>query len=117
MRALANIRLFGLALACVLATAFAAVGGAHHVPTEREIRLEAWLLSGGSSDDLCGHEAVAAHGCPVCHLVAAAIVPDPFTVAAPLPRMAEVAALPVAQPRTAPARDPTLYLRGPPVLS
>ncbi|MEI4487745.1 hypothetical protein V8J36_16255 [Frigidibacter sp. MR17.14] len=113
-----NLRALGLVLVALLTLAFGAAGHAHHVPEAADLRLQAYVLAGGSVADLCDDSATThakAAGCPVCHLIGAAVVPQPLGTPQDI-ELRHVATL--VAPRVARAegraRDPAIPPRGPP---
>lgn len=117
MRDRTPFRRFGLMLLALLALAFAT--GARAAPDLAELRMEAYLLSGGSAADLCAQDGMdPAHmaSCSLCHLIASGPLPDggPSLVAVEL----HVAAVLLPQLRRAAMRlrDPATPPTGPPDL-
>ncbi|MEI4473793.1 hypothetical protein [Frigidibacter sp. MR17.24] len=118
MDAIPRLRMLGLMLVALLTLAFGAAGHAHHVPDAGDLRLEAHLLAGGSIADLCadggaGHHA--APGCPICHLIGAAVVPPAQEGLRSLEyRVVATVTLPRLARSFGRARDPAVPPRGPP---
>ncbi|RWR29653.1 hypothetical protein D2T31_09420 [Sinirhodobacter populi] len=116
MRDCAPFRRFGLMLLALLALAFAT--GARAAPDPAELRLEAYLLSGGSAADLCaqdGTDPAHAASCSLCHLIASSTLPDggPSLVAVELHVVATVL-LPQLRRAAMRLRDPATPPTGPP---
>lgn len=112
--------MFRIALMLALTFALVGIGFAHRVPHEADAGKVAFLLAGGTLDDVChdgGDDGKATGDCPACHLQAAMMVPDatPSVRAADLVFVAKVVA-----PRESRAarmvRDPARGLRAPPVV-
>ncbi len=113
------IRVAFFALIGCLAVAFAALGAGHGTPRASDPLYEAYLLSGGSADDLCPADlhGTASHDCPVCNLVGKSTPPalpvvaawsGQWTSAVPIPddrRIVETRAL-----RIHPARGPPVLI-------
>lgn len=115
-------RLFGMAFLALLTLALAAGLSARPLPTEMDLRLQAWAMAGVSLDEiLCedhgdGNRGHGGH-CPLCNLPA----PSGLPVVAPSLLDAEqriLARIVLPQIRRAAghARDPALPKRGPPYL-
>ncbi|WP_207099881.1 hypothetical protein [Paracoccus shandongensis] len=111
---------WSLAFIGLLILALVAGMAARAVPSEMELRLQAWVMAGGSLDDLCGdHGAGHKDGhCPLCTLAAPTGLP-PVT---PSLRDADrriLARIVLPQMRRAMghARDPAVPKRGPPALT
>lgn len=112
---LARLAVIGLMLA-VLAAGL----GTRPVPSEMELRLDAWLAAGLSMDDLCADHGTTrdhkAH-CPLCTLAGATGLP-PVAVS-PVDAEQRILAsvvLPQMRRTTGHARDPAVPKRGPPHL-
>lgn len=110
---------WNLAFVGLLILALATGMAARPVPSEMELRLEAWSLAGGSPDDLCGGHG-ADHGgghCPLCNLAAPTGLP-PVTAHLLDAEQRILARIVLPQIRRAEgrARDPAIPKRGPPQL-
>ena len=112
-------RPFGLLLIAVLALAGIAGAFAHRASPEETVRIQTYVLAGGSMADLCSDmvdPGAMPPDCPICHLLAAAVLPPPPGAAGP-------AGLVLPGATTAPreslalrhVRDPARGVRGPPV--
>ena len=113
------ISTLGVALTLVAAMSLAAAGGAHRI-ARIDAAQEAIAAVYGLSSDICGEsqgKTVATGDCPVCHLVGAALLPEPATgdLATELRFVAEVV-LPQSQRAIDTPTDPARSLRGPPVV-
>lgn len=109
----------GLALALVAALSLAAAGGMHRMD-RTDAAQQAFAAVYGLSADICGDEqgkGTANNDCPVCHLVGAALMPEPATgdLATELRFVAQVV-LPQSQRAIETPTDPARSLRGPPVV-
>lgn len=110
---------WNLAFIGLLILAFAAGMTARPVPSEMDLRLEAWTMAGGSLDDLCGDHGADHRGnhCPLCNLAAPIGLPP---VAASLldaeRRILARVVLPQIRRAAGHARDPAVPKRGPPHL-
>jgi len=111
--------MFRIALMLALTFALVGIGFAHRLPHEGDAGKLAFLMAGGTLDDVChdgGDDGIAKGDCPACHLQAAMILPEalPSARAADLVFVAKVVA-----PRESRAarmvRDPARGLRAPPV--
>ncbi|WP_347137836.1 hypothetical protein [Paracoccus sp. SSK6] len=109
----------GLAFMALLAVALATGMAARPVPSEMDLRLDAWVMAGGSLDDLCGdHGADHKDGhCPLCNLAAPTGLP-PVTASLLDAEQRILASIVLPQIRRAAghARDPATPKRGPPHL-
>jgi hypothetical protein len=110
---------FGVALTLVAALSLVAAGGAHRMG-RGDSAAEAIAAIYGSSAVICGDtEGPSQEGvdCPVCHLVGAAVLPEPVTGDRPM-ILVVVASTQVAQSQRAidPPVDPSRSLRGPPLV-
>lgn len=118
MGASLRLRSLGIVVLTLLTLALGAAGHAHHVPSPEDNAIQAYLLAGGDLEALCdgrGHDHVALPGCPVCHLVDAAIVPPPAGTLLDLPRrLLALAEAPPPAPGLAAPRDPSHSQTGPP---
>lgn len=87
------------------------------VPTVAELELQAFLLSGGSLDDLCGHDGGMAHvDCDICcHTAALPARHQPSILEAEQTYLALVI-LPRAALAANRIYDPSAPVRGPPNL-
>ncbi|MTE00163.1 hypothetical protein GIY56_07680 [Paracoccus sp. YIM 132242] len=109
-----NLAFIGL-LILALATGMAA----RPVPSEMDLRLESWVMAGGSLDDLCGDHGGDGHKahCPLCSLGETTGLP---TVAPSLrdadQRILARIVLPQLRRAAGHARDPAIPKRGPPHL-
>jgi hypothetical protein len=120
MRRLSH-QLIGLAFMGLLALALATGFAARPVPSEMELRLDAWLMAGLPLDDLCSDHGIDGHDkdhCPLCNLTAPSGLP-PF--ASPLidadQRIMARIVLPQMRRAAGHARDPAVPKRGPPALT
>jgi cytochrome c5 len=113
------ISTLGVVLTLVAALSLAAAGGAHRMDLS-DAAQEAFAAVYGVSADICGDDQGqgALNGdCPVCHLVAAALLPEPTTgdLATEL-RFVAAVVLPQSQRAIKTPTDPARSLRGPPVV-
>lgn len=97
MRVSVQHRLMNLLVMVLLTLAMSASAFAHRAPSINEEALRAFLMAGGTLDDLCGgaaHEGQIGDHCPLCRL------DDPTGLAAPMvwPRAADLTLLRVLQP-------------------
>lgn len=110
---------WNLAFIGLLILALAAGMAARPVPSEMELRLEAWAMAGGSPDDLCGDHGADHRGghCPLCNLAAPTGLP-PLTAHLRDVEQRILARIVLPQIRRAAghARDPAVPKRGPPDL-
>lgn len=92
---------------------------ARPLPSEMDLRLDAWLMAGGSPDELCGDHGADHKGghCPLCTLAAPTGLPP---VTAHLldaeQRILARIVLPPIRRAAGHARDPATPKRGPPHL-
>ncbi len=118
MRRLVRHR-WNLAFIGLLILALAAGMGARPVPSGMDLRLQSWVMAGGSLDDLCGdHGAGHKDGhCPLCNLAAPTGLP-PVTPSLHDADQRILARIVLPQMRRAMghARDPANPKRGPPAL-
>lgn len=119
MRSRLPPRFLGLAFLALAVLALATGMTARPVPSEMDLRLEAWVMAGGALDDLCGDHG-ADHGgghCPLCNLAAPAGLP-PVTAHLLDAEQRILASIVLPQIRRAAghARDPAIPKRGPPRL-
>ena len=109
-----NLAFIGL-LILALATGMAA----RPVPSEMDLRLDAWVMAGGSLDDLCGDHGTGHKDghCPLCNLAAPTGLP-PVTLSLRDADQRILARIVLPQMRRAlgHARDPAIPKRGPPPL-
>lgn len=113
------ISTLGVALTLVAALSLAAAGGAHRMDRS-DAAQEAFAAVYGSSADICGEgqgKAITNGDCPVCHLVGAALMPEPTNgdLATEL-RFVAAVVLPQSQRAVEAPHDPARSLRGPPVV-
>lgn len=113
------ISTLGVALSLVAALSLAAAGGAHRMD-RGDAAQEAFAAVYGFSADICGEgqgKGIASGDCPVCHLVGAALLPEPATgdLATEL-RFVAAVVLPQSQRAAQAPTDPARSLRGPPVI-
>jgi hypothetical protein len=113
------ISTLGLALTLVAALSLAAAGGVHRMDRS-DAAAEAFAAVYGISAEICGDDqgTGAVNGdCPVCHLVGAALLPEPTTgdLATEL-RFVAAVVLPQSQRAIKTPSDPARSLRGPPVV-
>lgn len=113
---LARLAFIGL-MVLALATGFAA----RPVPSEMDLRLDAWVMAGLSADDLCGDHGIDGHSkghCPLCTLAGATGLP-PVTASLTDVEQRILARIVLPQLRRAAghARDPAVPKRGPPALT
>lgn len=121
MRDRLSLRTLGLALMTLLALAFASGSYARAAPTLADVKLDAYILSGGSALDLCrqadGDHAHLAE-CALCHLVAASNLPEAgLSLIRIDARMMATVILPQIRRAAARPRDPATPPRGPPILT
>ncbi|WP_265502161.1 hypothetical protein [Paracoccus beibuensis] len=112
------LRMLCLLVLAMVGVAFASATAVRGVPSAGEVRLEAFLLSGGSVADLCrhdqdGHEQVL--HCALCHLVAGTDLPsaDPPPIAIERRVLASII-LPQVRRAGLRPKNPATPLRGPP---
>lgn len=107
-----------LAIIGLLAVVLATGPAVRPVPTDMDLRLEGWLLSGGSTQGLCGDRDTGGGGdghCPMCTLTALAGPPPvPVSLVDIDQRILARIVLPQMRRAVAHARDPALPNRGPP---
>lgn len=101
----------------LIAFAFSTSAAFKPVPTIAELQLQAFLLSGGSIDDLCGHEGGLAHiDCDICcHAPSLPALHQPSIFEADQTYLAQVI-LPQAALAANKIHDPSAPVRGPPNL-
>lgn len=109
----------GVALTLVAALSLAAAGGAHRMD-RNDAAQEVFAAAYGISAEICGEgqgKSIANGDCPVCHLVSAALLPEPVTgdLATEL-RFVAAVVLPQSQRAIKTPTDPARSLRGPPVV-
>ena len=108
-----------LAFIGLLFVALAGGSGMRPVPSEIELRLEAWVMAGGTLDDLCSDHGVAqgdkAH-CPLCNLAAPIVLPSIIASLIDIERrILAHAVLPQMRRAAGHTRDPAIPKRGPPI--
>ncbi|MCZ0960100.1 hypothetical protein [Paracoccus benzoatiresistens] len=124
MRRKRSPRILGLAFLALTVLALATGLSASPVPTEMDLRLQAWVLSGVSLDDILCEDHGAGHlghgdgHCPLCNLTAPPGLPAvaPSLTDADQRILARIV-LPQIRRAEGRARDPALPKRGPPALT
>ncbi len=118
MGRLISLRILCLALLAILGAALAAAPQMRGVPAISDVRLEVFVLSGGSLADLCQHDEHRhphADHCALCHLITGcALPPADLRPLAIEQRAAAAIVLPQIQRTASHPRDPATPLRGPP---
>ena len=124
MRRKRSPRILGLAFLALLALAMATGMTARPVPTEMDLRLQAWVMAGvGLEDSLCEDHG-AGHGdhgdghCPLCNLTAPTGLHEVTASLTDADQqiMARIV-LPQIRRAEGRARDPAIPKRGPPALT
>ena len=112
-------RALGLVVVLALVCAGLVSAFAYSLPSNEDLKLDAYALAGGDVGGLCGdpHDHGKARECSLCHLVAASGFPDPVlvTIEAELSFVARVVAPRESRAVRSP-RDPALGLRAPPAV-
>jgi hypothetical protein len=113
------ISTFGVALTLVAALSLAAAGGAHRMDRGAAAQ-EVIAAVYGVSADLCGEgqgKGITKSDCPVCHLVGAALSPEPATGDLRIEgRFVAQVVRPQSQRADESPADPARSPRGPPVV-
>ncbi|WP_045389331.1 hypothetical protein [Falsirhodobacter sp. alg1] len=106
-----------LAILMAFTLAMGVMGSAHATPSVSDPALEAYLLSGGSMDDLCPaghHDGMAMHDCPVCHL-AGTVLPTSTPQISFHPELLVLTLRAAVPPNVVrKTTDPAHFARGPP---